>query len=85
MHQRLNISLPVPSVRLLARVVPKGDRSKFIDQAVRAEIGRTTKSRLRQVLTEGYRRRADEDHRLAAEWDHLSAEVWAQLDRDEKR
>ena len=85
MHQRLNISLPAPTVRLLDRVVPKGDRSKFIDQAVRAEIGRTTKSRLRRALTEGYRRRADEDRQLAADWDHLSAQVWAQLDRTEKR
>jgi CopG family transcriptional regulator/antitoxin EndoAI len=85
MHQRLNISLPDTTVRLLDRIIPKGDRSKFIDQAVRAEIGRTTKSRLRRVLAEGYRRRAAEDRRLAAEWDQLSVEVWAQLDRDEKR
>ena len=85
MHQRLNISLPDTTVRLLDRAIPKGDRSKFIDRAVRAEIGRTTKSRLRRALTDGYRRRAAEDRGLAAEWDHLSAEVWAQLDRDEKR
>jgi hypothetical protein len=50
-----------------------------------ATITRHTAPRaLRRVLTEGYRRRADEDRQLAAEWDHLSAEVWAQLDRDEK-
>ena len=50
-----------------------------------AKVDRTTKARLRRVLIEGYRRRADEDRQLAAEWDHLSAEVWAQLDRAEKR
>lgn len=85
MPQRLNISLPDTTVRLLDRVIPKGDRSKFIDQAVRAEIGRATKSRLRRALAEGYRHQADEDRGLAAEWDHLSAEVWAQLDGEEER
>jgi len=85
MHQRLNISLPDTTVRLLDRVVPKGDRSKFIDRAVRSEILRKTKSSLRHALTEGYRRRADEDRKLAAEWDRLSAEVWARLDREPGR
>lgn len=85
MHQRLNISLPDTTVRLLDRVVPKGDRSKFIDRAVRTELARTKRAELRRRLAEGYRQRADEDRRIAAEWDHLSAEVWARLDRDEKR
>ena len=85
MHQRLNISIPETTLRLLDRVVPKGDRSKFIDRAVRGELARTTKTRLRRALAEGYRQRAEEDRALTAEWDHLSAEVWAQLDRDERR
>ena len=85
MHQHLNISLPDTTVRLLDRVVPKGDRSKFIDRAVRTELARTKRAELRRRLAEGYRQRADEDRRIAAEWDHLSAEVWARLDRDEKR
>lgn len=84
MHQRLNISLPDTTVRLLDRVVPKGDRSKFIDHAVRRAITRTTKSQLRRALAKGYGRRAEEDRRLAAEWDHLSAAVWARLDREEE-
>jgi CopG family transcriptional regulator / antitoxin EndoAI len=85
MHQRLNISLPDTTVRLLDRVAPKGDRSKFIDQAVRSEISRATKAKLRHQLAEGYRSRAEEDRQLTAEWDQLSAEVWAHLDRDEGR
>jgi len=85
MHQRLNISLPATTLRLLDRVVPKGDRSKFIDYAVRTELARTKRSELRRRLEEGYRRRAAEDRQLAAEWDHLSAEVWARLDREEER
>jgi CopG family transcriptional regulator/antitoxin EndoAI len=85
MHQRLNISLPDTTVRLLDRVVPKGDRSKFINQAVRTELARTKRGELRRQLEEGYRRRADEDRRAAAEWDHLSAELWARLDREEER
>lgn len=85
MHQRLNISIPETTLRLLDRVVAKGDRSKFIERAVRSELARTTKTRLRRALAEGYRRRAQEDRVLTAEWDQLSAEVWAHLDRDERR
>jgi CopG family transcriptional regulator/antitoxin EndoAI len=85
MHQRLNISIPETTLRLLDRVVPKGDRSKFIERAVRSELARATKTRLRRGLIEGYRQRAEEDRALTAEWDQLSAEVWAHLDRDERR
>jgi CopG family transcriptional regulator/antitoxin EndoAI len=84
MNQRLNISIPENTLRLLDRVIPKGDRSKFIDRAVRSELARTTKARLRRALAEGYRERAEEDRALTAEWDLLSAEVWAQIDRDER-
>lgn len=84
MNQRLNISLPDTTVRLLDRVVPKGNRSKFIDRAVRSEITRTTKATLRRQLADGYPQRAEEDRQLAAEWDHLSAEVWARLDHEQK-
>jgi CopG family transcriptional regulator/antitoxin EndoAI len=84
MNLRLNISIPESTVRLLDRVVPKGDRSRFIDRAVRSELARTTKTRLRRALAEGYRERAAADRALTAEWDLLSAEVWAQLDRDER-
>jgi metal-responsive CopG/Arc/MetJ family transcriptional regulator len=85
MHQRLNISIAETTLRLLDRVVPKGDRSKFIERAVRSELARTTKTRLRRALAEGYRQRAEEDRALTAEWDRLSAQVWAHLDRDERR
>lgn len=85
MHRRLNISLPDTTVRLLDRVVPKGDRSKFIDRAARYEIGRTTKAELRRQLKEGALRRAGRDREITAERDQLSAEVWARLDRDEQR
>jgi CopG family transcriptional regulator/antitoxin EndoAI len=85
MHQRLNISIPETTLRLLDRVVAKGDRSKFIERAVRSELARATKTRLRRALAEGYRQRADDDRALTAEWDQLSAEVWAHLDRDERQ
>jgi len=72
------------TLRLLDRVVAKGDRSKFIDRAVRSEFARTTTTGLRRALAEGYRRCAEDDRRLAAEWDHLSAEAWARLDHEEE-
>lgn len=83
-HRRLNITLPVQTLRLLDRLAPKGDRSRYIDQAVRERAARAAKANLRRELKEGAIRNAERDRRLTAEWDGLSAEVWAQLDRDEE-
>ncbi|MFI5399162.1 MAG: ribbon-helix-helix domain-containing protein [Candidatus Binatia bacterium] len=44
---------------------------------LRAKTDRTTKSRLRRALAEGYRRRADEDRRLAVEWDQRNPQKTA--------
>lgn len=85
MNRRLNISLPERTVRLLDRTVAKGERSKFIDRAVRHALAQTTKAQLREQLEQGYAANRDEDRELANEWDVLSAEVWASLDHDEKR
>lgn len=67
-------------MRLLDRLAPKGDRSRFLDELVK----RTARDRagLRARLKERATRRADLDRQMAAEWDPLSDEVWRRLDRE---
>jgi CopG family transcriptional regulator/antitoxin EndoAI len=62
---------------VLDRVAPKGDRSRYIDQAVRERAARLARARLRRELKEGAIRNAERDRQLTAAWDGLSAEVWA--------
>lgn len=35
MYQRINITLPEETVQLIDRMVPKGDRSHFINEALK--------------------------------------------------
>ena len=71
MHQRVNITLPEETLRLIDRVVDKGDRSRFIDSAVRHYVGAMGRANLRKRLKEGAIRRAERDLHLALEWSAL--------------
>lgn len=76
MHQRINITLPAETVRLLDRVAPKGDRSRYINQAVREQAKLTARAKLRTELKEGYLRENDTSRELAEEWFLLDEEAW---------
>ena len=78
-QRRINVSLSEEAVRLLDRMAPKGDRSRFLDELVK----RTARDRaaLRARLKEGYIRRATRDREVAAEWDPLADEVWQRAGR----
>ena len=75
-NQRINVSLPEESLRLLDRVTDKGDRSRFIDQAVRYYIDQKGLRELKKRLQEGAIRRAERDLQLTEEWFPLEEEVW---------
>lgn len=74
MQRRINVSLSEEAVRLLDRLAPKGDRSRFLDELVK----RTARDRaaLRARLKEGYTKRAQRDREVASKWDPLADEVW---------
>ena len=76
MHRRINIYLPEQTVQLLDSVAPRGDRSRFIDHAVRHYIEQVGRARLRRQLAEGYRHGAQEDLEIAAEWFPIEEEAW---------
>ena len=74
MNVRLNVVLPEQTVRLIDRTVPKGQRSRFIDIAVRSYLGEQSRAKLRDLLREGAEARRERDLVLAEEWFALDAE-----------
>jgi len=49
-YARLNITLPRATVGLLDRLTTKGNRSRFIDEAIRKRIASVGRARLRREL-----------------------------------
>jgi CopG family transcriptional regulator/antitoxin EndoAI len=76
MHRRINITLPEETLRLIDRVTKKGDRSRFIDEAVRQFARARAQKRLRDELKEGALKRAKRDLSLAEEWFIFDEEAW---------
>ena len=72
MNQRLNITLPDQTVRLLDRAVPKGQRSRLIDEAVKRFVREKGRARLRKQLKRGAKAQAERDLEVAEEWFTLS-------------
>lgn len=77
MHLRINISLPEETIRLIDRVAERGDRSRFIDRAVKQYVETTGRRKLGQLMKERAIKRADFDLRLAADWFPLEEEAWS--------
>lgn len=75
-YQRLNITLPHDTVRLLDRVSPAGERSRMIDEAVRWFIAEKGRQRLRERVKDGAIARAQRDLEVAADWLSLEEEAW---------
>ena len=76
MTKRINISLPVETLRLLDRVSPRGHRSRLIDDAVRHYVKEKGRRMLMQQLAAGAKARAERDLALAEEWFTLEEEAW---------
>lgn len=76
MNQRINITLPEETLTLIDRVAEKGDRSRFIDLAIKYYVEAMGKAKLKKLLKEGAIARAERDLRLAEEWFNLEEEAW---------
>ena len=57
-------------------IAPKGDRSHFIDQAVKYYINAEAKKNLREKLKQGALRRADRDLGITQDWFNIDEESW---------
>ena len=75
MHQRVTITLPQQTVRLLNRAAQKGDRSRFIDEAIRRHIAQSNRAKLKSELEEESRLWADRDLHIADEWFPIDEET----------
>ena len=69
------------TIRLIDRVAEKGDRSRFINEAVKSYIKEVGRANLRKRLKEGAIHEAELDRRLAEEWYTLDEEAWQKLDK----
>jgi len=76
MHRRVNITLSEETLRLIDRAAEKGDRSRFIDEAIKYFVRSSTRSALRELLKKGAVKRAERDLLLAEEWFDIDDEVW---------
>ncbi|HMO80315.1 MAG TPA: hypothetical protein PKD24_05955 [Pyrinomonadaceae bacterium] len=75
-HKRVNITLPEETIAILESVADKGDRSSFIDEAIRLHAKKIRQKSLRQRLKQGAIARADRDLAIADEWFALEEESW---------
>lgn len=68
MHKRVNVTLPEETIRLIDRSGNHGNRSRFIDEAVKYFVREHGRTQLRRLLEEGAERRAARDLAVAEEW-----------------
>ena len=66
--KRLNITLPENTVQLLDRVTKKGNRSAFVEQAVRFYVNKIGAANLKKQIRAGAIARATRDTQTAEEW-----------------
>jgi len=75
-HKRIDITLPRQTISLLEKISKKGDRSRFIDEAIRFYAKNINRAKLRKDLEEGAIKNAKLNLTIAKEWFPLENEVW---------
>ena len=75
-YKCINITLPETTVAMLETVANKGERSTFIDAAIKKYIDEIRKQDLREQIRAGSIANAERDLQMAQEWSHLEDEVW---------
>jgi CopG family transcriptional regulator/antitoxin EndoAI len=76
MHQRVNITLPATTIRLLDRIAKPGNRSRVIAAAVERYAEDLSRAALRRKVKEGAVTRAERDRGLAEAWLALDGGTW---------
>ena len=76
MHKRVNVTLPEETIRLIDRSANHGNRSRFIDEAVKHFVRAHGRTQLRRLLEEGAERRAARDLAIAEEWFPVDKDAW---------
>jgi metal-responsive CopG/Arc/MetJ family transcriptional regulator len=73
---RLNITLPKELVQSLNKLAGPRKRSRFIAEAIANQIKQYEKSKLEQLLAEGYRATEKENVALSKEFEAIDLEGW---------
>ncbi len=76
MARRINVVLPESTIKNLGKVAKPGERSKFIDKAVRHYISTQSKESLRAQLEFTTRRDVDLDREIMEDWAEVDRESW---------
>ena len=76
MHKRVNVTLPEETIRLIDRAAERGDRSRFINAAVKYFVRERGRTELKRLLEEGAERRAARDLAIAEEWFPVDKDAW---------
>ena len=84
MSKRVNIMLPDATVKVLDRVARKGDRSRFISQAVLHFVETQSMANLRERLKRGALANAKLDLQIAEEWFPAEQEAWQKIEKEEQ-
>src|SRR6266581_193790 len=84
MSKRVNIILPDATLKVLDRVAAKGDRSRFISQAVLHYVQTHGAANLRERLKQGALANAKLDLEIAEEWFPVEQEAWQRLEQEEQ-
>ncbi len=74
-YQRVDITLPKETVKLLEKIAKRGDRSRLVDQAIRYFAKEMSRANLRKWIKEGAMVNASRDLNLAEEWFLIDDEV----------
>jgi metal-responsive CopG/Arc/MetJ family transcriptional regulator len=85
MNKRINIILPDTTVAILNRVTTRGNRSRFIDRAVRQLVETEGKANLRARLKQEALENAERDLAIAAEWFPIEEEAARLADTSRSR
>jgi hypothetical protein len=76
MNRRINIVLPEATIVTMARMAGPGERSRFIDQAVRRFVAYKSDEAIRAQLEMATIRDRDLDREIEADWNALDNEEW---------
>jgi len=84
MSKRINIVLPEQTIRVLDRLASRGNRSRFISEAVLHYVDSRSKANLRERLKQGALANAKLDLDIAKEWFPAEQEAWQKLEKAEQ-
>src|SRR5579862_9574073 len=85
MAKRINVMLADATVRTLDRLSRPGQRSRFIERAIRHYVTTASADALHERLKQAAIRDRDLDRHMADEWLAVDQEQWRRFDKQNKR